>query len=112
MYIANKAASIFCSLKLIIAFFNKSLFSREFAKEKERVESRAGFMALKESQRLERELTGYVDWICRAEDLVLAEERTTESDREMILEGAPQVNQQYSLTNVILFFCFQLERSK
>ena len=39
---------------------------REFAKEKERVESRAGFMALKESQRLERELTGYVDWICRA----------------------------------------------
>ena len=60
---------------------------REFAKEKERVESRAGFMALKESQRLERELTGYVDWICRAEDLVLAEERTTESDREMILEG-------------------------
>ena len=38
----------------------------EFAKEKERVESRAGFMALKESQRLEKELTGYVDWICRA----------------------------------------------
>lgn len=71
---------------------------REFAKEKERVESRAGFMALKESQRLERELTGYVDWICRAEDLVLAEERTTESDREMILEGDQQVesrNQYY-----------------
>ena len=42
------------------------LLCREFAKEKERVESRAGFMALKESQRLERELTGYVDWICRA----------------------------------------------
>ena len=55
-------------------------------------------MALKESQRLERELTGYVDWICRAEDLVLAEERTTESDREMILEGDQQVesrNQYY-----------------
>ena len=51
------------------------------------MESRAGFMALKESQRLERELTGYVDWICRAEDLVLAEDRTTEADREMILEG-------------------------
>ena len=39
---------------------------REFAKEKERVESRAGFMALKEQQKLEKELTGYVDWICRA----------------------------------------------
>ena len=31
---------------------------REFAKEKERVESRAGFMALKEQQKLEKELTG------------------------------------------------------
>ena len=39
---------------------------REFAKEKERVESRAGFMALKEQQKLEKELTGYVEWICRA----------------------------------------------
>ena len=38
---------------------------REFAKEKERVEARAGFMALKEQQKLEKELTGYVDWICR-----------------------------------------------
>ena len=38
----------------------------EFAKEKERVESRAGFMALKEQQKLEKELTGYVEWICRA----------------------------------------------
>ena len=31
--------------------------------------------------------TGYVEWICRAEDLVLAEERTTEADRELIMEG-------------------------
>ena len=44
---------------------------REFAKEKERVESRAGFMALKEQQRLEKELTGYVDWICRAGKLCI-----------------------------------------
>ena len=29
---------------------------REFAKEKERVESRAGFMQLKEQQKLEKEL--------------------------------------------------------
>ena len=42
------------------------LVCREFAKEKERVESRAGFMALKEQQKLEKELTGYVEWICRA----------------------------------------------
>lgn len=31
---------------------------REFAKEKERVESRAGFMQLKEQQKLEKELNG------------------------------------------------------
>jgi hypothetical protein len=30
----------------------------EFAKEKERVEVRSGFMKLKEQQRLERELNG------------------------------------------------------
>ncbi len=35
-----------------------SVFSREFAKEKERVESRAGFMQLKEQQKLEKELNG------------------------------------------------------
>ncbi len=43
-----------------------AVLPREFAKEKERVESRAGFMALKEQQKLEKELTGYVEWICRA----------------------------------------------
>ena len=53
-------------IKQIQSTDDNILLCREFAKEKERVESRAGFMALKESQRLERELTGYVDWICRA----------------------------------------------
>ena len=37
---------------------DKIIIFREFAKEKERVESRAGFMALKEQQKLEKELTG------------------------------------------------------
>lgn len=105
-------------------------------------------MALKEQQKLEKELTGYVEWICRAgegdsesvwnqtkktinakqqtntlckkdlyfiypqlrvvvcephtpphdslvnfmfsEDLVLAEDRTTEVDRELIMEGGTE----------------------
>ena len=38
----------------------------EFGKEKDRVESRAGFLLLKEEQKLEREMNGYMDWICRA----------------------------------------------
>merc|ERR1719458_1235787 len=81
----------FIPLIVIGSFFMLNLvlgvLSGEFAKEKERVESRAGFMALKEQQKLEKELTGYVEWICRAEDLVLAEERTTEADRELIMDA-------------------------
>ena len=41
------------------------LFS-EFAKEKDRVESRAGFLLLKEEQKLEKEMNGYMNWICKA----------------------------------------------
>ena len=39
---------------------------REFAKEKDRVQSRADFLLLKEKQKLEREMNGYMNWICRA----------------------------------------------
>eukprot|EP00095_Tigriopus_kingsejongensis_P009066 maker-scaffold308_size214241-snap-gene-1.42 protein:Tk09066 transcript:maker-scaffold308_size214241-snap-gene-1.42-mRNA-1 annotation:"voltage-dependent p q-type calcium channel subunit alpha-1a-like" len=60
---------------------------REFAKEKDRVESRAGFLRLKEKQRLDMEMDGYMNWICRAEDLILKEERTTESDKKRIREA-------------------------
>ena len=47
---------------LILSF----LYFSEFAKEKDRVESRAGFLLLKEEQKLEREMNGYMNWICRA----------------------------------------------
>ena len=42
------------------------LFPREFAKERERVENRQAFLKLRRQQQLERELNGYVDWICKA----------------------------------------------
>jgi hypothetical protein len=42
------------------------LIVSEFAKEKDRVESRAGFLLLKEQQKLEREMNGYMNWICKA----------------------------------------------
>ncbi len=32
-------------------------------------------------------LLRYVEWICRAEDLVLAEDRTTEDDKKLIMEA-------------------------
>jgi hypothetical protein len=38
----------------------------EFAKEREKVENRQTFLKLRRQQQLERELNGYVEWICRA----------------------------------------------
>ena len=49
---------------VFIASFNFHL--REFAKERERVENRQEFLKLRRQQQLERELNGYVDWICKA----------------------------------------------
>ena len=34
----------------------------------------------------------YVEWICRAEDLVLAEDRTTEDDRKLIMEAMKKLS--------------------
>ena len=45
------------------------------------MESRAGFMALKEQQKLVKELTGYVEWICRAGKGV---QRKTDSDYYLV----------------------------
>lgn len=39
---------------------------REFAKEREKVENRQEFLKLRRQQQLERELNGYVEWICKA----------------------------------------------
>lgn len=41
-------------------------FCREFAKERERVEKRQEFLKLRRQQQIERELTGYLEWICKA----------------------------------------------
>ena len=51
---------------LIIFPISYFFYFSEFAKEKDRVESRAGFLLLKEEQKLEREMNGYMNWICRA----------------------------------------------
>lgn len=42
------------------------LFCSEFAKEREKVENRQEFLKLRRQQQLERELNGYVEWICKA----------------------------------------------
>jgi len=61
---------------------------REFAKEKDRVESRAVFLRDKEKQKLEREMDGYMNWICRAgESISAAADGRSPSTKETGLAG-------------------------
>lgn len=52
--------------KHICSFFTVLLLCREFAKEREKVENRQEFLKLRRQQQLEKELNGYVEWICKA----------------------------------------------
>ncbi|KAM6944935.1 calcium channel, voltage-dependent, N type, alpha 1B subunit, a [Lycodopsis pacificus] len=84
LYNANDAAGntwnwlYFIPLIIIGSFFMLNLvlgvLSGEFAKERERVEKRQEFLKLRRQQQIERELTGYLEWICKAEEVMLAEE--------------------------------------
>lgn len=60
--ISNTYCFVFCVLIAPSPFLNSS----EFAKERERVENRQEFLKLRRQQQLERELNGYVEWICKA----------------------------------------------
>uniref|UniRef100_A0A672Z865 Voltage-dependent N-type calcium channel subunit alpha n=1 Tax=Sphaeramia orbicularis TaxID=375764 RepID=A0A672Z865_9TELE len=84
LYNANDASGntwnwlYFIPLIIIGSFFMLNLvlgvLSGEFAKERERVEKRQEFLKLRRQQQIERELTGYLEWICKAEEVMLAEE--------------------------------------
>uniref|UniRef100_A0A6Q2XWE3 Voltage-dependent N-type calcium channel subunit alpha n=1 Tax=Esox lucius TaxID=8010 RepID=A0A6Q2XWE3_ESOLU len=93
LYNANDASGntwnwlYFIPLIIIGSFFMLNLvlgvLSGEFAKERERVEKRQEFLKLRRQQQIERELTGYLEWICKAvlkrakkskNDLINAEE--------------------------------------
>ncbi|XP_019889115.1 voltage-dependent calcium channel type A subunit alpha-1 isoform X12 [Ooceraea biroi] len=81
----------FIPLIVLGSFFMLNLvlgvLSGEFAKEREKVENRQSFLKLRRQQQLERELNSYLNWICKAEEVILAEERTTEEEKMHILEG-------------------------
>uniref|UniRef100_A0A673XU94 Voltage-dependent N-type calcium channel subunit alpha-1B n=1 Tax=Salmo trutta TaxID=8032 RepID=A0A673XU94_SALTR len=76
LYNANDASGntwnwlYFIPLIIIGSFFMLNLvlgvLSGEFAKERERVEKRQDFLKLRRQQQIERELTGYLEWICKA----------------------------------------------
>lgn len=44
-------------------------------------------MRLRRRQQVQRELDGYVDWICKAEEAILAEDRTTDEEKMHIMDG-------------------------
>uniref|UniRef100_A0A3Q3ER18 Voltage-dependent N-type calcium channel subunit alpha n=1 Tax=Kryptolebias marmoratus TaxID=37003 RepID=A0A3Q3ER18_KRYMA len=96
LYNANDATGntwnwlYFIPLIIIGSFFMLNLvlgvLSGEFAKERERVEKRQEFLKLRRQQQIERELTGYLEWICKAEEVMLAEE--DKNAEEKSLDGA------------------------
>lgn len=84
--------SIYFYLIIILgSFFMLNLvlgvLSGEFAKEKERVESRQKFLQIHQTQQMEKELNGYLDWILKAEETILNEERTTADQKNRIIEA-------------------------
>uniref|UniRef100_A0AAY4F022 Voltage-dependent P/Q-type calcium channel subunit alpha-1A n=1 Tax=Denticeps clupeoides TaxID=299321 RepID=A0AAY4F022_9TELE len=76
LYYSNDASGsawnwmYFVPLIIIGSFFMLNLvlgvLSGEFAKERERVENRSEFLKLRRQQQIERELNGYLEWICKA----------------------------------------------
>ncbi|XP_075381900.1 voltage-dependent P/Q-type calcium channel subunit alpha-1A isoform X5 [Mycteria americana] len=86
LYYSNDASGntwnwlYFIPLIIIGSFFMLNLvlgvLSGEFAKERERVENRRAFLKLRRQQQIERELNGYMEWISKAEEVILAEDET------------------------------------
>ncbi|XP_054891227.1 voltage-dependent P/Q-type calcium channel subunit alpha-1A isoform X4 [Poeciliopsis prolifica] len=84
LYYSNDASGsawnwmYFIPLIIIGSFFMLNLvlgvLSGEFAKERERVENRREFLKLRRQQQIERELNGYLEWICKAEEVILADD--------------------------------------
>uniref|UniRef100_A0A3Q3WH13 Voltage-dependent calcium channel alpha-1 subunit IQ domain-containing protein n=1 Tax=Mola mola TaxID=94237 RepID=A0A3Q3WH13_MOLML len=93
LYNANDASGntwnwlYFIPLIIIGSFFMLNLvlgvLSGEFAKERERVEKRQEFLKLRRQQQVERELTGYLEWICKAEEVMLAEEDKNAEEKSL-----------------------------
>ncbi|XP_072014634.1 voltage-dependent calcium channel type A subunit alpha-1-like isoform X8 [Amphiura filiformis] len=78
----------FIPLIILGSFFMLNLvlgvLSGEFAKERERVENRRAFLKLRRQQQLDKELNGYLEWICKAEEVMLNDNTITDEERAAI----------------------------
>ncbi|KAK0065729.1 voltage-dependent non-L-type calcium channel alpha-1 subunit isoform A [Biomphalaria pfeifferi] len=97
MYYANDALGssynflYFVPLVIIGSFFMLNLvlgvLSGEFARVRERVENRRAFFKLRRQQEIERELDGYFDWICAAEEIILNEDKVPQEEKIKIFKA-------------------------
>uniref|UniRef100_A0A8C9SZ50 Voltage-dependent N-type calcium channel subunit alpha n=1 Tax=Scleropages formosus TaxID=113540 RepID=A0A8C9SZ50_SCLFO len=114
LYNANDASGntwnwlYFIPLIIIGSFFMLNLvlgvLSGEFAKERERVEKRQEFLKLRRQQQIERELTGYLEWICKAEEVMLAEEDKNAEEKSP-LDGAWYKRKKASMQRLYCWLC-------
>ncbi|XP_063720723.1 voltage-dependent calcium channel type A subunit alpha-1-like isoform X3 [Symsagittifera roscoffensis] len=85
----------FVPLIILGSFFMLNLvlgvLSGEFAKEREKVENRREFLKNKRQKQLEKELEGYMNWLIKAEEVVLAEEQISEEEKRAIRERRKQL---------------------
>uniref|UniRef100_A0A8C7HUU5 Voltage-dependent L-type calcium channel subunit alpha n=1 Tax=Oncorhynchus kisutch TaxID=8019 RepID=A0A8C7HUU5_ONCKI len=105
----------FVTLILIGSFFVLNLvlgvLSGEFTKEREKAKSRGEFQKLRETQQLDEDLKGYMEWITQAEVLENNQEgkgRLTREGARHLLEVSDGLEGQE--TRVPLIFCLFLAR--
>uniref|UniRef100_T1HGE4 Voltage-dependent calcium channel type A subunit alpha-1 n=1 Tax=Rhodnius prolixus TaxID=13249 RepID=T1HGE4_RHOPR len=95
----------FVPLIVLGSFFMLNLvlgvLSGEFSNERTRVERRAAFHRQRSKQRFNDMLNTYLSWICQAEEVILAEERTTEEEKMHIIEVGRLPKVQRTKNNVL-----------
>ena len=106
----------FIPLIVLGSFFMLNLvlgvLSGEFAKEREKVESRRTYLKMRRQNQMDNELHGYIDWICKAEEAILTEEKTTEMERRHIMESKCFFKSYYFLKYFLHLFHIIYQKSK
>ncbi|KAK3737051.1 hypothetical protein QZH41_016673, partial [Actinostola sp. cb2023] len=86
----------FVTLIVIGSFFMLNLvlgvLSGEFAKERERVETRRAFFKVRRQEQLEREVAGYIEWITKAEEVITKEQSRKDGSRSIVEPNESQAH--------------------
>ena len=103
MCVHNFYSKFYFKNKIILLQILK--FESEFAKERERVENRRTYLKVRRQQQMDKELHGYIDWICKAEEAILKEEKTTELERRHIMDSKIYQFYFYIGLQLVINFC-------